>query len=291
MAPRPIVPAQLTRRPFTVAEAERAGLSRRQLRGKSWKRVGIGLYAWIGLATDPVLELAAILCRLPAEAAFSGRTAAWLHGLDLPPCDPVEATIPIGGGVSGRVGLVVRRVALGNGDVVERRGLRVTSGLRTAAELGSRSDLVEAVVAVDMALRKRMVDLAELREYAIAHGRRRGIANLRRAIDLAEPATESAMETRLRLLLVLNGLPRPQTQVRIHDGHGRFLGQPDLYYPVQRLGLEYDGGTHRDSLVEDNRRQNRLLNAGVRLLRFTAADVHRDPDAIVAQVRAALAAA
>ena len=61
-----------------------------------------------------------------------------------------------------------------------------------------------------------------------------------------------------------------------------------MYYPVQRVGLEYDGGTHRDNLVDDNRRQNRLLNAGFRLLRFTAADVYNTPDAVVAQVRAVL---
>ena len=139
-----------------------------------------------------------------------------------------------------------------------------------------------------MALRKRLVVLAELGRYAAAHSRRRGIAQLRRVIELAEPAAESAMETHLRLLLVLAGLPRPQVQVPLEDEGGRFLGRPDLYYPAQRLGLEYDGGTHRASLAEDNRRQNRLFSAGFRLLRFTAGDVLGTPDMVVAQVRAAL---
>jgi very-short-patch-repair endonuclease len=84
------------------------------------------------------------------------------------------------------------------------------------------------------------------------------------------------------------GLPRPQAQVSIHDTYGRFLGRPDLYYPAQRLGLEYDGGSHRDSLVEDNRRQNRLLNGGVRLLRFTAADIFQAPQSVIEQVRFAI---
>ncbi len=65
-------------------------------------------------------------------------------------------------------------------------------------------------------------------------------------------------------------------------------GRPDLYYPSHRLGIEYDGGTHRTSLVEDNRRQNRLGNAGIRLLRFTSADYYNAPEAIVSQVRTAL---
>jgi hypothetical protein len=96
------------------------------------------------------------------------------------------------------------------------------------------------------------------------------------------------METRLRLLLMDAGLPRPSAQVPLHDEYGHFLGRPDLYYPEHKLGLEYDGGTHRDSLVDDNRRQNRLLNAGFRLLRFTAADIFQAPESIVGQVRAAL---
>src|SRR5438067_13649072 len=64
------------------------------------------------------------------------------------------------------------------------------------------------------------------------------------------------METRLRMLLVLAGLPRPAAQVSLQDARGRFLGRPDLYCPGARLGIEYDGATHRESLAADNRRQN-----------------------------------
>ena len=97
------------------------------------------------------------------------------------------------------------------------------------------------------------------------------------------------MESRLRLLLVLNGLPRPEVQVTLHDSFGRFLARPDLLYREQGLALEYDGGTHRDSIVDDNRRQNRLLTAGFRLLRFAAADLQRTPETVVALVRNELA--
>ena len=97
------------------------------------------------------------------------------------------------------------------------------------------------------------------------------------------------METRLRMLVVLGGLPRPEAQVTIRDGWRRTVGRLDLYYRDRRLGLEYDGGQHRETLAEDNRRQNRLLEAGVRLLRFTAGDVFNNPDVVLAQVRSALA--
>ena len=141
-----------------------------------------------------------------------------------------------------------------------------------------------------MALHGGLVTLDALHAYVLAHSRGYGIARLRRAVQLAEPAAESPMETRLRLLLVLAGLPRPVAQARLHNGQGRFLGRADLYYPKQRLALEYDGATHRQSIVEDNRRQNLLLGAGFRLLRFTAADLQGSPKAVVLQVRTALEA-
>ena len=97
------------------------------------------------------------------------------------------------------------------------------------------------------------------------------------------------MESRLRMVLILGKLPRPRSQVAIHDSTGRFLGRLDLYYEHKKLGIEYDGGVHRQMLAEDNRRQNKLLSVGVRLLRFTAADVLGHPDVVVNQVRSLLA--
>ncbi len=92
------------------------------------------------------------------------------------------------------------------------------------------------------------------------------------------------------MLFVLARLPRPEAQVPIYDGR-RFLGRVDLFYRDARLAIEYDGATHKDSVAEDTRRQNLLLGAGIRLLRFTAGDIYNSPDVVVAQVRRALKAA
>ena len=99
--------------------------------------------------------------------------------------------------------------------------------------------------------------------------------------ELAEPA-ESPMETRLRWLLINAGLPRPEVRFTLS------FGRADLYYPQARLVIEYDGANHRDRLVEDNRRQNLLLDAGFNLFRFTAADLTQRPETIVALVRDAV---
>jgi hypothetical protein len=99
---------------------------------------------------------------------------------------------------------------------------------------------------------------------------------------------ESPMESRLRMVLVLGDVPRPQVQVELHYAGGRFLGRPDLLYPRARLAIEYDGDNQRERLVTDNRRQNRLQRAGYTLLHYTAPDVYDRAGTIVQDVRAQL---
>ena len=136
------------------------------------------------------------------------------------------------------------------------RGLPVTNLRRTFDDLRRRLPEVEFLVLADQALR----------------------LNLGKFHELAECA-ESPMETRLRWTLMKSGLPRPQVQARLS------FGRADLYYPQARLVIEYDGLNHRDRLAEDNRRQNKLIGAGYRVLRFTASD---RPEVITTQVTQAL---
>lgn len=286
---RSSVPAALKVGPFTTEEANYAGVTRGQLRGSSYRRLGPDVYCWVGLKQSPLLVLNAVAKRLPPGAAFSGRTAVWLHGLDPVLSNPIEITIPDLVGSRRRAGASVSRASLGSDEIVLRRGVPTTTPLRTVVDVSGRNQLTEGVVAADLFLHARLVTAADLRAYVTDHPKLRGIARLRRVVDLSEPMAESPMETRLRMLLVLAGLPRPEVQVPICDDHGLVIARPDLLYRSQRLAIEYDGGNHRDRLVDDNRRQNGLVGAGFHLLRFTAADVYGSPDAVATQVRQDLA--
>jgi very-short-patch-repair endonuclease len=283
----PSIPPELTQRPFSLAEARDAGLTLSALSSKAWKRIGAELYRWTELPEDPWLTLSAWRRVLPRETVFVGASAAWLHGLDLGPTDPVEVAVPTSSGLRSRAGLVVRRWEIPPSEVVSIRHLRATTLPRTLAELCISRPSVEALVAIDMAVKKGHVDSRVLSQYAEKNKGRRGAARLRSLALLAAPA-ESPMETRLRWILIQAGLPRPEVQTKLGDAD-RFVGRVDLYYPKARLVLEYDGGNHRERLVDDDRRQNLLANAGYRLLRFTAPDVYQHPDVTVAQVQAALA--
>src|SRR5487761_758532 len=155
MARSPFVPAQLMRGPFTLEEARWAGLKRWHLEGASWCRLASGTYVWAGHAKTPEAMLEAAQRRLPSSAVFSGLTAAWLHGLDVEPCDPIEATIANGAGVSARSGVSLRRTKMPLDDAVTIRKFRATSVVRTLLELSGRLSVTEAVVLTDMALRLR----------------------------------------------------------------------------------------------------------------------------------------
>lgn len=283
----PSIPHELTTRPFSLDEARAAGLTLSALRGSAWRRLGRELYCWEGVKVDAWRQLVAWRELLPREAVFAGATAGWLFGLDLDPIHPVEIVIPSSTGVRSRSGLTVRHCQIAPGDIVTVRKLRATNLLWTLTDICLRYPAVDALIALDMALRARLTNVIALVDYAEACGGRAGAGRLRFLARLAAPA-ESPMETRLRWLLNQARLPRPEVQTNLHDPDGRFVARADLYYPVARLVLEYDGGNHRDRLAEDDRRQNLLINAGFRLLRFTASDIHNRTEVVESQVRGAL---
>lgn len=272
---------------FTVEQARRAGVTWRQLQGAAFRRSGFGRYRVAHTPDDAAGLLRAIGSWLPANAVFSGRTAAWLHGLSLPGVSPTEVTVPDASWLRPRPGLAVVRAHIAGDQTDEQLGLPVTSVMRTLTDLGRRATIQDAVVAFDEALHRGIVRREQLDGAVRALTRAKGIARLRRALELSNDAAESPMETRLRLVLVLSGLPCPSVQPNI-ESQGQFIARPDLLYAKERLAIEFDGGNHRERLVDDNRRQNRLVNAGYRVLRFTSSDVHGRPDAIVASIRSEL---
>src|SRR6266542_2062057 len=245
MRVRSLPDVKLRRVPFTVAEARQAGMRWRDLQTRRWTRTSRGQYAWTGLPQDAMLKLVAVSRRMPARYAFSGLTAAWLLGLDVSWAEPIEVTVPRDAPVRARAGVKLRRVALPESDVISQRGLCTTSAMRTVCDLGSRTDVVESVVVVDMALHAGLVKRPDLLAHVATHAGAKGIKRLRRAVRLAEPRSESAMETRLRIALIRGRLPAPLVQSDLCDSKGRFIGRVDLYYPDRRLASSTTARTTR----------------------------------------------
>jgi very-short-patch-repair endonuclease len=99
------------------------------------------------------------------------------------------------------------------------------------------------------------------------------------------------METRLRLLIVLAGLPEPKVNHKIRDEHGRVLVRLDLSYPELRLIVEYDGRQHAEDTDQWNRdldRREYFDDEEWRILVVTAKGIFREPERTLHRVRRAL---
>jgi hypothetical protein len=282
----------LTYAPFVGREAVAEGLvTRAQLAGPSWRRLLPDIFAWAQLRLDHQAWCLAAGLFLGARGAVSGRAAAAVWGADvLVRGEPIEVTVPRSTRLRAPVGLTIVRSPLPADDVAAWAGIRVTTPRRTAFDLGRRLPLIEAVVAVDAMLATRLISRGALAALVRDRSYWPGLPQLRTVVLLCDPGAESPMETRLRLILISGGLPRPATQYEVRDNSDLFVARLDLAYPKWKLGIEYEGDHHRSRAVfqRDLRRINALRACGWTVLRFAARDIYREPARIVAMVRAAL---
>jgi very-short-patch-repair endonuclease len=295
VAPRQHVPRELRDRPFkgTEAVAKRL-LTKQQLRSSCWRHLFADVYAWSELPLDRVARAAAVSLAAPLGAVISGRWAAWLWGVDIlrSTDDRVEITIARDDHMWPRQGITIRHALIPASDLNVVEGIPVTSIFRTAFDLARRrkpndqGDLIEAVVALDALAHKFWIDPDEFLSYSLSHRGWRGVRLVPDVIQLADRGAESPMETRLRMLLVLSGLPTPHVQYEVPVDGTRY--RIDLAYPDHRLAIEYDGRNHTERWAADIRRQNLLEDRGWQFRRYVADDYYRRPERILTQVRRGL---
>jgi very-short-patch-repair endonuclease len=279
-------------RAFRFNEAAAFGVTVDQLRGKRFTSPFHGVHV-----ADPCASLAdrcrAALLVIPAESTFSDETAAALMGLpDVGEPAVVHVTVPVGVAQIRRRGVVGHVRDLLEDEVGVAGGLRVTSAARTFLDLAARLPRHALVGIGDAMLRAGLARPADLAEMAHAHAGRRGSGRVRAMVALLEARAESVMESALRLLLLDAGLPMPEVNVNLYDALGNFIARGDLVYRKAKIVVEYDGDQHRldrAQFVRDVRRGSELAASGYLVLRFTASDVYRRPQYVVATVRAALA--
>lgn len=290
----PRLPRSLAFLPFRASIAVADGLlTRTMLRGASWHRLLPDVYVHTDgyRPDDHRMWCDAVALLLPPSGAIAGRSAAYLWGADLlARRDPVNVLLPRSARMRPHPRLVITRSTLPSTDRTRFANLPVTVPLRTAFDLGRQGPRTEAVVAVDALLHRRVVKLPALRAYAEARRRWPGSRLLREVLSLAEPLSESPMETRLRLLLLDAGAPPLTAQHDVCDSRGRFVARVDLAYPRLRIAIEYDGDHHREPIhfQRDVARLNDPRSAGWLVLRFTADDVLRHPARTARQVATAL---
>ncbi|SFL92745.1 endonuclease domain-containing protein [Geodermatophilus ruber] len=289
MPTAPLVPESLKGRVFRGSWAVATGLlTPNRLRGASWHRLYPDVYVHRDVPFTHALRTCAAAGVLLPGAVVSGRSAAVLWGVDLADVtDDVELTVPPGTNPVRVRGLRVRRARLPPEEVCRRRGVRVTSPAATAVAVASHPVTEEAVMAVDRMVASAVVDLDVVRALA-ASTAGAGSTRARTACDLADGLAQSPQETRVRLLMLRGGLPRPLAQFVVRNERG-FVGRVDFAWPDRKVAVEYDGLWHAEpgQFARDRQRLNRLQAAGWRVVFVTAADLYR-PEQLLARIAAAL---
>ena len=238
----------------------------------------------------PTLVRAASLW-LGGDLVACHTTAALLWGFDLRApgtalSEPVHFLGP--GDMDNRLlgRLQVHPSSLGTDDAVLHKGVWCTPPARTACDVARLGARIDALATLDAALRSGTCNRDQL---AASYERQRGLRGvvlLKQVIPLSDERAESPMESRMRWRFLDAGLPQPDLQVEVGSGHR--WHKLDIGWREHRVGAEFDGlEAHmtRRQLADDRDRHNWLTERHWTLLHFTAVDVYRRWDPMVASVR------
>ncbi len=273
------------RRPFRRSSAVAAGVSDDRLYSSRYRRVVRGVWvrseSWTSLS---VLDAGLLLH--PVGAVATHFSAARCLGLPVPE-HPFEH-ITVRRSADRRYRREIKcHVTQREVPVVVVDGRRVSHPLKTFVDLAGWLSLVDLVVLGDAVVRLPQMSSSRLLAYCRSSSDAyAGLA--RRAAEYVRDGVDSAMETRLRMLIVLAGLPEPVVDHHVVDQHGRVRRRLDLSYPEVRLALEYDGRHHiarEEQWHDDLARREELEDDRWKVLVFTARDVFAEPEQALERVR------
>ena len=187
--------------------------------------------------------------------------------------DVLDVTTPRGRRLQRRAGLRVHSAALPDDQVCDVDGLVLVSAARAVVDVARTEPLVEGVALGDAVLRSGLATQVQVHAAVEGAFGLRRVLRARAVADHLDGRCESAMESRLRMRFRRGGL-EVRTQVDLYDGCTHVARLDAL---VEGVGVEFDGReAHLDgrAFVHERRRQARLLESGLELRRYTAADVY-----------------
>lgn len=275
--------------PFTRADAAAAGISRSMLRGSRFRRIFRDVYVHEQAQLNPFVRVQAALRIHPPDAVASHVSAARVYRLPVPGIPEEHITVRRPADRRKRPGLV-NHVISEPVDVRTVHGMRVSAPAQMFVDLASLLGLIDMVVVGDALVRLGLADPEEL-VAVCAQSRVRGVLEARRAAAYVRRQVESPMESRLRMLIVLAGLPEPVVNHKVYNRQGRLLYRFDLSYPKLMLLIEYDGKQHRENLEQwdhDIDRREWFDHNGWMLVPVVARGMYRRPDQTVERVLEAL---
>lgn len=215
------------------------------------------------------------------KAVVAGQAAARLWGYQTLGVEKTVLCLLPGRSRAGSIkqwplGTRYRNSYLSSRDIREVHGIRVTGAFRTFLDIALDDGVVAAVVTIDSARRQNpSLTREKLMHSAESFPRHRGVKAYRQAIELSIPNSDSAQETRARLILREAKLPEIQSvkvQARFDQSHNKYFLVDFLIN--EWIIVEIDGRSKYDSpelnevLMAERDREKFFLNQGYAVLRI-----------------------
>ena len=273
-------------RPFHSRQASNCFNSRRAFR----EAHRVGQLRWVAYAISidanvpdsVVVRAQAARLVVPDHAVASDDYAAFVLGADTRPPSrrweqrPMYLVQHTRYRSKAGYALVRQSTHIPDDDVMEVAGLRLTTPLRTAADLLRLSRRPYGLAAADAMARARLIDRDDLCSYI---ARLRCLPGLAQAQELAvrvTPLSESHGESWQRCRILDAGFPRPELQFPVIDSYG-VERRLDMAYEGFRVASEYDGREFHtavsDQVADEARRSDLSVRLGWRFSLGTYARV------------------
>ncbi len=241
-----------------------------------------GVYAAADLVDEPLIRMRAVAA-WDADAVLTGAAAARLTFW--PELPVVDLQVAVRSRRLQQRGFVFSRRLIAPELIIRRHGVRCTAPALTALDLCPS----QGAEALDVVLRSRATTVAALYEALKLTSGRRGNAVRRHLMLESRDNAWSPAERTAQRLFRAEGLrgwvanyPLPLL------GLVYYL---DFAFPEFKLAVEIDGRTYhssREAFEGDRWRQNDIVLAGWRVLRFTPTMLEEQPQIVVAIIRRAL---
>jgi len=243
---------------------------------RDYRRLFHGIYVARTVEVTPLLTAEAAVLTVDSLGAWASHaTAARVWGLPIPPLPGEHVTVLRRQQRRGRPQIASHSAP--DGVIVCFDHVDVSAPSQVFVEMAGLLTLVDLVVIGDHLVRHGLATVADLRERA-ATATSPGVALARRAAALVREGVDSPMETRVRLLVVLAGLPEPEVNLLVGDEESK--RKYDLSYRASRTIIEYDGKHHieREAQWEsDIARREKIDDDGWRYLVLVAKDIFSSP--------------
>lgn len=272
-------------RPFTTRQFREAGGDPGVLRSRQFKSLTRSVWVRSDAVDSDCMFRAALALHVPT-AYLSRVSAAAVLGLPVP--DHVFVHVTVDREEDRRFRPQIKpHVSKRPRRIVTVRGMRVTSPIDSFIDCAGMLSFIDLVIMGDAVCRSFKIRADDLRRACHESGAYyAGLARV--AAAYVRDGVDSPMETRLRMLIVLSGLPEPEVNVILRWEDGAWKRRFDLCYRRIKLIIDYDGRQHADDTGQwrgDIERREELDEGGYRMLIVTSHGIFVDPGRTLHRVR------